>query len=95
MWERSTWTVSRRGAKFFWKDKLLSAATPEATQLEQGSYVLTAVYHDWPPKQLPVEVKRGDRVPVNFYFENGKVILDSDPPGASVWDGRTALARHQ
>jgi len=25
-----------RGAKVFWKDKLLSAATPEATQLEQG-----------------------------------------------------------
>jgi len=28
---------------------------------------------------------------VNFYFENGKVLLESDPPGASVWVGTNRI----
>jgi hypothetical protein len=42
---------------------------------------------DWPPKELTVEVKKGETVPAKFYFENGKVTVDSDPQGANVWVG--------
>jgi hypothetical protein len=76
------------GAKVYWKDKLLTLATPEQKQLEQGTYTLVAKYKDdWPPKELTVEVKKGDTVPAKFYFENGKVSVDSDPAGAKVWVG--------
>ena len=80
-----------RGAKVFFKDKLLVSATPDRTQLEQGTYALRAVYKDWPEKQLSVDVKTGTTVPANFYFENGLVSLDSDPPGATVWMGTNNL----
>jgi len=77
-----------RGAKVYWKDKLLTPATPEPAQLEQGTYTLVAKYKDdWPPKELTVQVKKADRVPANFYFENGRVAVDSDPQGANVWVG--------
>jgi len=81
-----------RGAKVYWKDKLLTSATPEPARLEQGTYTLTAKYKEnegWPPKEMTVEVKKGTIVPVNFYFENGKVAIESDPPEAeaSVWIG--------
>jgi hypothetical protein len=76
------------GARVYWKDKLLTSRAPEKTQLEQGTYTLVAKYKDdWPPKELTVEVKKGDTVPAKFYFENGKVTVDSDPQGADVWAG--------
>jgi len=80
-----------QGAKIFWKDKLLIEKTPERTQLEQGKYALSAVYRDWPAKQKDVEIKRGEDISVDFYFENGKVVLESDPAGASVWSGTNRL----
>jgi hypothetical protein len=80
-----------RGAKVFWRDKVLVSATPDRTQLEQGTYALRARYKDWPEKQLTVEVKSGTTVPASFYFENGLVSLDSDPPGATVWIGTNNL----
>jgi hypothetical protein len=80
------------GAKVYWKEKLLTDRTPAATQLEQGTYTLVAKYKDdWPAKELTVEVKKGVSVPANFYFENGKVSLDSDPPGASVLIGTNVV----
>jgi hypothetical protein len=76
------------GAKVYWKDKLLTLATPEMMQLEQGTYALVAKYKDdWPTKEMTVEVKKGDTVPANFYFENGRVLVDSDPQEAKVWIG--------
>ena len=80
-------TSTPSGAKIFWNDKVLSPATPERVRLEQGTYTLTAVYHDWPPTKLTIDVKKGVEVPVNFYFENGTVTLSSDPSEASVWVG--------
>jgi hypothetical protein len=79
-----------RGAKVYLKDKLLTTATPEQVRLEQGTYTLTARYKEnegWPPTELTVEVKKGTVVPVNFYFKNGRVIVESDPPEANVWIG--------
>jgi len=75
------------GAKVFWKDKLLTAATPDRIQLEQGSYTLRAQYKDWPEKQVTVEVTSRTIVPAVFNFENGLVSLDSDPAGAAVFSG--------
>ena len=80
-----------RGARVYWKDKLLTSATPDRVQLEQGSYVLRAVYKDWPDKQISVVLKSGNLVPANFYFENGLVAIDSDPAGATVWIGTNNL----
>jgi hypothetical protein len=76
------------GAMVYWKEKLLTSATPGRTTLAQGTYTLMAKYkEDWPAKELTVEVKKGETVPANFYFENGQVRVDSDPQGANVWVG--------
>jgi hypothetical protein len=83
-----------RGAKVYLKDKLLVSATPEQVRLEQGTYTLTARYKEnegWPSTELTVEVKKGTVVPANFYFKNGRVVLDSDPPGATVSIGTNVV----
>jgi hypothetical protein len=83
-----------RGAKVYWGEKLLTTATPDKTRLEQGTYTLIAKYkEDWPPKELKVEVKKEATVPANFYFENGKVSVDSDPQEAGVWIGTNFLGK--
>jgi hypothetical protein len=80
------------GAKIFLKDKLLTQATPERVQLEQGTYTLTARYKDdWPTKQMVVEVKKGLVVTTNIYFENARVAVESEPRGATVWIGTNQL----
>lgn len=75
------------GARVFWKDKLLTTATPDRVQLEQGTYTLRAQYKDWPEKQVTVDVASRKIVPAVFNFESGLVSLDSDPPGANVFIG--------
>lgn len=87
-----------RGVRVYWKDKLLTSATPETTRLEQGTYILTAKYTDkykdeWPPTEVTVEVKKGTVVPVNFYFPNGRVSVDSDPAEANVWLGTNLVGK--
>jgi hypothetical protein len=80
-----------RGAKIFLKDQLL-LTTPERKQVEQGTYTLTARYKDdWPTKQLLVEVKKGQTVSTNIYFENARVSVESEPEGATVWIGTNQL----
>jgi len=81
-----------QGAKIFLKDKLLTQATPERVQLEQGTYTLTARYKDdWPSKQIMVEVKKGLMVTTNIYFENARVAVESEPRGATVWIGTNQI----
>jgi hypothetical protein len=79
------------GAKVFWKDKLLTSATPERVQLEQGSYTLTAVYNDWPTQLLSVVVRKKEEVPATFVFPFGTVSLNSDPSDAVVWVGTNRI----
>lgn len=83
-----------RGAKIFLNDKLLTSATPERVQLEQGAYTLTAKYKDdWPSKQILVDVKKGVVVSTNIYFENARVSVESEPEGATVWVGTNQIGR--
>ena len=79
------------GAKVFLKDKLLTSATPEKVQLEQGTYTLTAAYNDWPTQLLSVVVRKKEEVPATFVFPFGTVSLNSDPSDAVVWVGTNRI----
>ncbi len=83
-----------RGASVYWDNQLLTSATPEPVSLKPGTYKLTARYKEnegWPVKELTMEVKKGASNSVEFYFENGRVAVDSDPSGASFWIGTNLI----
>ncbi|MEO8427408.1 MAG: PEGA domain-containing protein [Verrucomicrobiota bacterium] len=80
------------GARIFKQGEFLTE-TPARRSMAEGTYNLTAVYRDWPPKQLSVEVKAGVEVKEKVYFENGRVSINSDPPAATVWVGTNLIGK--
>jgi hypothetical protein len=69
------------------------ATTLESKSLAPGSYKVTAHYRDiWPVKETNLVVQPNQAARVQFYFERGKIDMESDPSGANVFFGNRLVA---
>lgn len=69
------------------------ATTLESKSLAPGTYKVTAHYRDiWPVKQSTLVVQPNQEAKVQFYFERGRISLESEPSGANVFLGNRLIA---
>src|SRR5688572_7399658 len=69
------------------------ATTPEVKSLAPGTYKVTARYTEWwPAKESTLVVEPNKEAKVQFYFERGRINLESDPSGANVFVGNRLIA---
>jgi hypothetical protein len=80
-----------RGAKIELDGKPF-ATTLETKSLSPGTYKVTARYREfWPAKESTLVVEPNKEAKVQFYFERGRINLESDPSGANVFVGNRLI----
>ena len=72
--------------------KMLSGKTPASFEdLAVGKYEITLSQAAWPEYSETVEVTANNPIEINHNFRGTDVTLSSDPPGASIFLGKTKL----
>ena len=80
-----------RGAKIELDGKPF-ATTLETKSLLPGSYTVTGFYKEfWPVMETNLVVQANKEAKVEFYFERGRLNLESDPSGANVFVGKSLV----
>jgi serine/threonine protein kinase len=74
------------------EQKTVSGKTPASLEdLAVGKYAITLSQPGWPAYSETVELTANNPVEINHIFRGTDVTLSSDPPGASIFLGKTKL----